>query len=192
MDETGLSNGFYNFEFDWEKNGAETDVVNQALLDQLGLKLTPGTEKDRNIGAGKSEVTFIIRLKQQDNMNIRSKRAFTLVEMLVVIGVIGILASLLFVAISRAKQSAMRTQCLSQTKTTGARIANVRAGQPRFYAMAQLGKPVSGLVVYPSRQKTSRTCQSPEGFMPGVALAIYQVGKDLLVPYGSHEYALFC
>ena len=68
-------------------------------------------------------------------------RAFTLVELLVVIGVIAVLISLLLPALNKAKEAANSTKCMSNLRQIGMGFA--------MYENAYLGFVPAGLTSYP-------------------------------------------
>lgn len=62
----------------------------------------------------------------------RNSRAFTLVELLVVIGVIALLISMLMPALGRAREQAKTVQCMAQLRQIGNALA-IYAGQNKGY-----------------------------------------------------------
>jgi len=62
---------------------------------------------------------FRFQIQRKGRMNARKRIAFTLVELLVVIGLIGILLALLLPTYSRARLAAERTCCLSNLRQIG-------------------------------------------------------------------------
>ncbi len=67
-----------------------------------------------------------------------SRRGFTLVELLVVIGIIALLVSILLPSLNRAREQAKRTVCLSNLRGAGQSIT-MYAGQNRGWVPVQPG-----------------------------------------------------
>lgn len=58
------------------------------------------------------------------------KLAFTLIELLAVVGIIAILSAILYPTIASAKRSALRTQCISNMRQCGLALAMYADGGP--------------------------------------------------------------
>ena len=64
----------------------------------------------------------------------RSARGFSLVELLVVIGIVGVLVGLVLPAVQRARDAARRTQCGNNVRQVALGLSSYESGQRRFPA----------------------------------------------------------
>ena len=72
------------------------------------------------------------------------QRGFTLVELLVAIGIIGVLVGILLPAVQQVRESARRTQCLNNLRQLGLAVQNYEGSRKQIPpSRAADGFPVS-------------------------------------------------
>jgi prepilin-type N-terminal cleavage/methylation domain-containing protein/prepilin-type processing-associated H-X9-DG protein len=77
-------------------------------------------------------------------MNTMPKKAFTLIEILVVIGIIGVLFALLLPAIQAARESARRTACANNLRQIGLALHNFESSFQHYPSSWQGTGPIGG------------------------------------------------
>jgi prepilin-type N-terminal cleavage/methylation domain-containing protein len=105
----------------------------------------------------------------------RPQSAFTLVELLVVIGIIALLVSILLPTLNRAREAARRTQCLSNLRSIG-QMMNMYANQYKGIIPLGFSGPQGGAKAYQNNYSLGRRRSGTQ--------IIHYTGVGLLYPAG--------
>ena len=145
------------------------------------------------------------RVKSDHHSSLERKRSFTLIELLVVIAIIAILAGMLLPALNRAKQSAVKTQCLNLKKQAMLALRMYSDDNREMMLVPYLGnaKCFMGITAQPNSSyvhflQTLNYVNSPKTFCCPLVESVYLTGNDIyyygvfglrygLVPRSVHE-----
>ncbi|HEV7925588.1 MAG TPA: prepilin-type N-terminal cleavage/methylation domain-containing protein [Verrucomicrobiae bacterium] len=131
-------------------------------------------------------------IKGTEFWRIRRERGFTLIELLVVIAIIAILAAMLLPALSRAKQAALGTQCISNLKQCQLAAAEYK-GENNGYLVPN--SPYSGYSDAGESNMAWIDCANgqgesyPDASFGNTNLALYTSG--LLAPYVASQIGVY-
>jgi len=81
----------------------------------------------------------------------RRRSAFTLVELLVVIGIIAVLVGILMPALSAARRQARTLKCLANLRSIGQAFVIYAANNQRYYPIARHQEPDVGAITLEQR-----------------------------------------